>query len=235
MDAFRSHGQYVSRVTWQDEIRAPLVGCNPIRDSNPSENRMTQGFEDNFKRQQLSDHLNALVEQELENGEVIRWFGQPIRSHYRRLGLPLVLFGIPWTAFAVFWMFGAAGFRAPQFNQGFDFFPLFGIPFVLVGVGMLSSPVWMMWKSQRSAYVVTDRRAILFDGGLRSTTIRSFRRHQIGNLRRVQRSDGTGDLIFDQRSWTDTDGHRHQTDIGFLSIPDVRHVEQLINEISERD
>ena len=37
-------------------------------------------------------------------------------------------------------------------------FPLFGLPFVLIGLGMLTAPHWAKRKALRTAYAVTDRR-----------------------------------------------------------------------------
>src|SRR5437763_9868076 len=123
----------------------------------------------------LSPELAALVDAELASGERMVWVGQPIPSRYARGSLAIVLFGIPWTAFAIFWMAGVSGFKIPNLTRGFGWFPLFGIPFVLIGLGMLSTPFWVRRKARRTAYVITDRRAIVVEGGAwRSVTIRSF-------------------------------------------------------------
>lgn len=94
----------------------------------------------------LSNRLRDFVEAEINTGEVITWIGSPVPRLFARRAWPLVLFGIPWTAFAVFWMFGAAGFKMPVFQKPGDAFPLFGIPFILIGCGMLSSPLWWRYK-----------------------------------------------------------------------------------------
>ena len=75
---------------------------------------------------QLPPQLRTLIEAELDGDEKITWVGMPIPSRVALKALPLVMFGIPWTAFALFWMCGASGFRAPDFKDAFDFFPLFG-------------------------------------------------------------------------------------------------------------
>ena len=146
-----------------------------------------------------------------------------------------VLLGIPWTALAVFWMAGAIGFKMPDFSHGFDPLPLFGVPFVLAGFGMLSSPYWMMREAKKTAYVITDRRAIVLAGGPRgSTVIRSFEPDRLKDIRLVQKADGTGDLIF-ERTWA-LDDHGMQTsrtDHGFLAIADVRSIEQTISRLTQ--
>lgn len=179
---------------------------------------------------ELPSRLQALIEAELNDAEKVTWIGAPIPGRFAMRSIPIVLFGIPWTAFAVFWMAGASRFRIPDFKQAFDLFPLFGIPFVLIGFGMLSSPFWMMRKAKNTAYVLTTARAIIFDGGV-STTIRSFGPDRLTDLRRKQSSDGSGDLIFERKLSYDSDGDRQTNDHGFLAISDVKAVEDLVRQL----
>jgi hypothetical protein len=72
--------------------------------------------------------------------------------------------GIPVTAFAIFWM-ALASQQTKQISGPGSFFPLFGIPFIVVGLGMLSSPLWRGRKALRTVYALTDQRAIIFEGG----------------------------------------------------------------------
>ncbi len=181
---------------------------------------------------ELSTQLQTLIQSELNEGERITWVGTPDPRRFGMRSWPMVLFGIPWTAFALFWMAGAAGFKIPDFKQGFDLFPLFGIPFVLIGVGMLSSPFWMMRKAGKTAYVLTTERAIIFEKKF-SMAIRSFEPAQLRNLRRTQWGDGAGDLIFERQLSVDSNQQRQQTDIGFLAIPDVKNVETLVRDLAE--
>jgi hypothetical protein len=181
----------------------------------------------------LPQDVSRLVDAELRNGERIAWTGQPIPSRFARRSIGIVLFGIPWTAFALFWIAGASGFKMPDFSHGSGIFPLFGLPFVLIGFGMLSSPYWMLRKARRTAYVITDQRAIVLAGGaFGSTTIRSFDPDRLNDIRRVQKPDGTGDLIF-ERTWaSDGDAGRQSTDHGFLAIAGVRDVEGFITRLT---
>ncbi|MDP4779650.1 MAG: hypothetical protein NWS16_05385 [Akkermansiaceae bacterium] len=183
----------------------------------------------------LPPDISSLVDIELRGGERVTWTGQPLPSRFARRSIGIVLFGIPWTAFALFWIAGASGFKMPDFSQGFGLFPLFGVPFVLIGFGMLSSPIWMRRKARRTAYVVTDQRAIVFAGGVfGSTTIRSFKPEQLNDIRRVQKPDGTGDLIF-ERTWaSDGEGGKQSTDHGFLAIANVREVEAMITRLTQQ-
>ncbi|MDX2200053.1 MAG: hypothetical protein SF069_13915 [Phycisphaerae bacterium] len=162
---------------------------------------------------------------------------QPIPGRMARMTLPIVLFAIPWTAFAVFWT-AAAGWGTSKAETGagfFGFFPLFGVPFILIGLGMLASPFWARRNARRSAYVLTDRRAILIAAGWSgSVTVRSFGPDRLTDLRRRQHADGSGDLVFAEDVHRDSEGARHSADVGFLAIREVKAVEGMVRALVQK-
>jgi hypothetical protein len=182
----------------------------------------------------LPPDLQAMIVGEIDPGERVVWSGQPIASRLARKSIPIVLFGIPWTAFAIFWVamasLGAGKANAPG---PFFLFPLFGVPFILIGVGMLTSPFWMRRSARRTAYVLTDRRAIVFQGGLRSIAVRSFEPESLTDLERRQFADGSGDLIFARDVRTGAKGRTNVTEVGFLAIPDVKAVEAEVRALAD--
>src|SRR5262245_16164028 len=188
----------------------------------------------------LPEELDNRVRSELRSGEWLVWTGQPLPRRFMRSSIPIVLFGIPFTAFALFWMAGASGllFGGGVGGPGgadafFICFPLFGVPFVLVGLGMLSSPLWMYRRARRTCYALTDQRAIVWTAGwFGSTEVRSFAPAALGRMLRRGYADGSGDLIFEEFVSVNRDsegGWRSQrSERGFLGIADVREVEELV-------
>lgn len=184
----------------------------------------------------LPRRLRELVEDELEDGETVRWLDRPIPRYFTTESIGAFLFAIPWTAFAVFWMFGAAGFKIPDFRGGPEsFFCLFGLPFVLIGLAMLSSPLWARRKLRRTVYVITDRRAILFV----ADDITSYEAAEIGKTRRTQKADGSGDVFFAYVPQADKDGKAKDEDDdesgedGFKNIRDVKTVERMLRDLAK--
>ncbi len=180
--------------------------------------------------------LREWVDREIEPGERLQWMDMPAPRFFTGPATAAFLFGIPWTAFAVFWTATAAWGTRQASDTGAPgafsiLFPLFGVPFILIGLGMLSSPLWAYRKARRTVYVITDRRAILFEGG-RSTTVRSFAPQQLRNVFRKERKDGSGDVVFSSRTWRDSDGDRHAQDVGFMRIQNAKAVEDLIQELA---
>lgn len=74
-------------------------------------------------------------------------------------------------------------------------FPLFGLPFILVGLGLLSSPFWSVRRASRTAYLVTNKRAVIIEGS-RRRTVRSIAPDAFGDILRREGKFGRGDIVF---------------------------------------
>lgn len=180
----------------------------------------------------LPRELEDIAKKELEPGEKIVWMEQPMPRILTAQSLGLFLFAVPWTAFAVFWIFAAAGFRMPDFGRNgvLIAFPLFGIPFVLIGVGMLSSPLLMYLKTKKTVYVITDRRAIIIESW-RKTTVKSFLPESLKSIVRKERSDGSGDVIINGFSYS-LNGNKNSNEIGFFNVRNAKEFERMLKELS---
>lgn len=176
--------------------------------------------------QVLQNRLRA----ELKPGETVTWVGQPIPNRYMRDGFKLWVFFIPWTAFTLFWIAAAAGFKLPRFDSGWSLFPLWGLPFLLIGLGGLSSPFWLRHKARSIVYALTNQRAISIEG-TRSIEVRSFLTIDLAAVARTQHQDGSGNLILSLESVTDNKGSSRTTRHGFFAIENVRHVEGLVHQL----
>ncbi len=190
--------------------------------------------ESDFDINWLPIYLQELIEQELQSDETIVWMDQPNPKRFMLKALPIILFAIPWTAFSIFWMAGASGFKIPDFSKPESFFMLFGLPFLFIGIGMLSTPLWIARNAKKTVYLLTDQRAIIFDGGW-STTIRFFKPDQLINISRKQRRNGTGDLIFVIQFTYNNQDNQRVKEIGFIGIDDVKMVHDLIEKLVDQN
>lgn len=179
------------------------------------------------------------AQNELQPGESLRWTGQPDPARLAMKTLPTFLFSIPWTAFAVFWVWGAAGNRMPDLTrwEWKNIFPLWGVPFILIGLRMLTSPLWEYLRASRIVYGVTDRRAFILQAG-RSKSVKSFSSVELANLERKEKSDGSGDLLFGKPEAEEARRSRSfnfglPIPPGFYGIRELRMVEQLLLDIAK--
>ena len=176
----------------------------------------------------LPADLDALVRNEIAPGERVRYAEQPVAGHDAVRAFGMWLFAVPWTAFSVFWTVMAASAAGEMDGWGI-IFPLWGLPFVCIGLAMLSSPWWAWRTARRTLYVVTDRRAVVFSAsGLRGVAVRSFAPDALRDTRRVERPDGSGDLIFAETGHRDSDGDLVTTTTGFKTLADVREAEAAV-------
>lgn len=185
----------------------------------------------------IPKELRRKIDNELQPGELIRWVEQPIPRFFTVASITSFSFAIPWTSFAIFWMWGASGSKLPNLREGLQpqhLFALFGVPFVLIGFGMLSSPLWVWQSARKTIYLVTDKRAISIQGGW-STTIRSYLPNQLKDICRKERADGTGDVIISVRRWKDSDGDNMSEEIGFLGVRNPREVENILKQLAQNN
>ena len=115
-----------------------------------------------------------------------------------------------------------------------SFFPLFGLPFLLVGLGIMLLPVWAWRGAKKTVYAISNERLIIIAPG----SVSSFEPDEIDNLVRRERPDGSGDVIFRRdRMFARAARRGSRTRVrrdGFFGIPEVRRVEDEIRRLKER-
>ena len=101
----------------------------------------------------------------LDEGEHVLWQGRPDPGiEWRQMLSPTSLFGVVFTAFSLFWMGAAAAMiwgtgDAPGI---FVLFPLFGLPFLLIGLFMMGgNVVWAAYLRRSTIYSVTTRQVFI--------------------------------------------------------------------------
>jgi hypothetical protein len=177
-------------------------------------------------KKMLPNYLQQRLSTELKAGELIMWSGQPDPNRYMRSGFGMWVFFIPWTLFSMFWIAAASGFKLPSFDSPVHLFPLFGLPFLLIGLAGLSTPLWLHRKADSIVYAVTDTRVIMIEGR-NSFTVKSYFANDITQLERTEYGNGIGDLNLSKSHRRDNEG----SSINIFAISDVRRVEQLIRKI----
>ena len=179
---------------------------------------------------ELPAPLRNAVGEELSAGERLLWTGQPDAAPLARAALPAVFFGIPWTLFSLFWV--AMAFRGvSDGTPGLSWlFPLFGVPFVLIGFAMLGSPFWAARTARDTAYAITNRRVLTITMNGKTRKVDQWVPQNASDLERMEKADGTGDLTLLKRMGRDSDGDACVDKKTLSGIPDVRAVERLVRE-----
>jgi hypothetical protein len=173
----------------------------------------------------LDPTTQRVLDGELKPGERLLWQSAPIARRHWLMALPILLFAIPWTAFAIFWMVMA--------SSGGGAFAFFGLPFLAIGAGMFCLPWWVARQARRTGYALTTDRALIvapapFGGGI---SVRSFAPAELSNVERVQRADGSGDLVLCREWVRGSKGRSQEKKIGFIGVPAVQTVQIRVDEL----
>jgi hypothetical protein len=137
----------------------------------------------------------GIADAELRLGERLIWAERAGSLAMARRTLGLAIFGIPFTAFSLFWTYEAIKQeQAKAHNSAAVTF--WGSMFVLVGLGLLLQPIIAAARARRTVYAITDRRLVIITPSLRSVRVDSYPLDSINILERTDRANGYGDIVF---------------------------------------
>ena len=130
------------------------------------------------------------VGEQLGSGERLLWAGRPRQGIILRPSDALAIpFSIFWAGFAVFWVVMAS--RSPD-----KVFPLFGVPFVAIGLYMLVGRFFVdSWQRAKTTYGLTDRRIVIIQSG-RNRRVKSLSLRTLSDVTLSEKADGSGTITF---------------------------------------
>ena len=174
------------------------------------------------------------AQSELQSGESLYWTGTADPARAAISALPATIFGIPFAGFALFWI--SQAYHATSalsqsshnaFTDGFRVFPLFGLPFLFVGLGVILTPLWAFLKAGSTVYAVTNQRVMVITGGA-SRSVKSYTPADIVSVEHRERPDGSGDIAILTTGTTRTNNSVSQVKVALLGVPDVKQVAQQV-------
>jgi hypothetical protein len=181
---------------------------------------------------ELSD-AQQRAQSELQPGESLYWTGVADPRRSALMALPASLFGIPFAGFALFWITSA--YRGTQhlaksgdaFTHAFSFFPLFGIPFLLVGLGVILTPLWVYLKGLSTVYAVTNQRVMVISGNS-SRSVKSCTPADIVSVDHRERPDGSGDVLIRTTLQIGNKNSVPQVSLGLYGVSNVKEVARQV-------
>jgi len=140
---------------------------------------------------------SSAIERELSSSERLLWSGQPRAGVcLRATDAFLIPFSLFWCGFAIFWEIGAVVPAHKNGGPAAAVFPLFGVPFVLIGLYLVFGRFILDARlRQRTFYGVTSERVIIVSG-LRSRSTKSLNLRTLSDISLTQRADGSGTITF---------------------------------------
>jgi len=175
------------------------------------------------------NNLFDIITPQLRSGETALWVERPKPMARATSKVLLFLFGIPFFGFAVFWTAMAGNFSTGD-DSFSNFFPLFGIPFLVIGACLLLSPVWSYMEAKKWLYyAITDQRLMIIRSFPRRK-IESWEPADISRLERTSKPDGSGNVIFAEEIRQTQNGTSTKPR-GFYGVPDAKRVEEAIAKL----
>lgn len=177
-----------------------------------------------------------VAQKEMRSRERLIWSDRPVAGTGWREALPIIGFGLVFMAFSAFWIVMAFGIL--RFGDGLSgagpiafYFPFFGLPFFLVGVGIVLKSLLATKRAGSAVYALSNERIVIISGG-RHKRVRSFDLLSLGDIERIERGGGSGDILF--RKNPVAIGRRNGQTIfrrsGLRGVPNVRRVADEIDE-----
>jgi hypothetical protein len=167
------------------------------------------------------------ITRRLARGEKLIWWDRPDPSRFAKRELNFgTLFGIFFFCFAIFWMMQASKAPGPFF--------LFGIPFVVMGIWMVTTPLRAYWNAGRTAFALTDRRALIMTGS--SVTARPL--EHVAFVETESIADDRGNVLFINEpasyaptNWNSQNAMRKS---GFIAVADAERVGREMLSLMEK-
>ena len=164
----------------------------------------------------------------LAAGESLLWSGKP-KDGIRFNMLVAAISGIGFVSliFSLFWIFATRNLTQGA-GDGFNLFPLFGIPFAIIGLLATITPwIYDVYSRSRTHYAVTDQR-ILISRGVFPKMLSKVRLS--AGLKITLRGNGPYSVVFRGPDAMTEDGPM-RTYTGISYIEDGREVYELLSKI----
>ncbi len=169
----------------------------------------------------------------LDEGEKLLWTGQPEPGlRFRGANVVKSVFGLFFLGFSVFWVVMAmtiTGAGAGAFGTMGLVFPLFGLPFVAVGLYLVVGHFfWEAYVRKHTRYALTGKRAFI------ATAVfgRKLKSYPVTKSMPLEFEPGPPDTIwFAEEDRRGSKGRRYTVKRGFEMIADGDEVYRLIRRI----
>ena len=190
--------------------------------------------------------MENIFQEELLKDEGILWMGQPNPNiKYTSMDWFLIPFSIMWGGFAIFWELSALGISFVTSANGSNapiIFPLFGIPFIIIGLYFIFGRfMYKKWKKKRTYYAITNKRVLIVTNNTNSKNIVAEFIASIPAINYSQKNNGTGNIRFgnfnfmtDMYANTGMDffsGFSGKSSPAFFDIDNVKEAYTLVNEL----
>lgn len=187
----------------------------------------------------LPSRLREVIQEELDSEEKIVWLETPVPRYFTSESVLSLIFGLPMTVFGAWLLKDILSNELQKDALSIKIvFALFPVLILWIGMKLVTAPISIYRGALRTAYVITDRRAIVFKGGA-TVTIRSYPPEKLDGVYLKLHKNGSGDVIlaFEHLEAPDYPGEIDDefgiVEIGFHRVRNPREAQRLLRELVE--
>ena len=180
--------------------------------------------------------LQLQIKPYLDVNEDILWCDKPYKKFvFTANDVFTTLFGIVWLLFSVFWIisayFATSGTDEPTLNS---VFPLFGLPFVFVGLYLLFfRHIVGAIRRKNIIYALTNKRALVVHMGSRQY-VQEYRYENISNIQLKCDDNDVGSIFFLTGAIShNRNGRSYASTSGIFGIKDTKKVYKILSQCLE--
>lgn len=143
----------------------------------------------------MNNNAHTIIRAELDNDEKLLWAGIPKQGlKLHKSDIFMIPFSLAWGGFALFWEAMALSIPSDKAGPVSLIFPLFGLPFVLIGLYiMVGRFFYDAKKRSKTFYGLTNQRIIILSN-LFGKTLESFNLKNLVEISITEASDGSGTI-----------------------------------------
>lgn len=178
----------------------------------------------------LPEPFNTTVKSKLNPDEKIQWWAQPTPPQLATELVKALLIGLPLTIIGIIWLKNVFTQHLPQFHYLSVFSALMGLLILYFGLVMVTGYYLNLRNSRRTLYVVTNKRALIFDSrGWFKPQFYAYGPDEIKDLKIVMKDDNQGDILLARKSLNFMSPGR--LDVGFFRIKEVQRAEKALKAL----
>ena len=171
----------------------------------------------------------------LDVDESVLWCDKPVKKlAFSTADIFTTMFGVVWLSFSVFWIISA--YTATEMAEGgFKLFPLFGIPFVLVGLYLLIFRHFVSFiRRKNMIYALTSKRVLVVHTGSRQY-VQEYRYENISNIQMKCNGEDIGSIFFFTGEVRFNNGRSYSSTSGIFGIKDTKKVYKILSQCMEKN
>lgn len=190
---------------------------------------------DEMRAPKQTMRFDTELRRELAAGERLLWTGTP-DPRRMLIVLGMWIFAIPWTLFACAWTgiafsvyLSSIGSEQGSVAYWTWIFPLWGTPFIAVGLWMMKKPLDILEDAKHTIHALTNERLITLTMR-KGREVKTASIRKLGPVRYKEKGQGWGDLYAETGSHIDGEGDRITDRFEMVAVPEVATLHRLLIE-----